>query len=225
MRNHIKTIFLSAVSILFIFQLTAQERILHGRVTTLENFWIAGASIEVKSSKLTFYTDSMGNFAVPCNLKDKLTVSAEGFETQNAKVNKQIKYAAFNLVLTPDSDVLKHAIGYGYTSEEDKIQAVSSLSNEEFDFSMYPNLTQLIKGRFPGVQVINGMVVIRGRGSTTSSGDPLVIVDGVPTRNALKNIHPAMVKNISILRDGNTAIYGTRGANGIIIIETKEVEL
>jgi TonB-dependent SusC/RagA subfamily outer membrane receptor len=80
----------------------------------------------------------------------------------------------------------------------------------------------LIKGRFAGVQVANGQIIIRGVNSINSSTAALIILDGVPVDgSALNSIPPVQVKSINVIKDGSAAIYGSRGANGVVVIETK----
>jgi len=89
---------------------------------------------------------------------------------------------------------------------------------------MYTDMYELIRGRFAGVQVqSNGDIIIRGVNSFNSSSSALIVIDGVPSNSGiLSSLPPIQVKNISVLKDGGAAIYGTRGANGVVIIETKK---
>jgi TonB-dependent SusC/RagA subfamily outer membrane receptor len=91
------------------------------------------------------------------------------------------------------------------------------------DFSQYSNLYEVIRGRFAGVQIVNGEIIIRGQNSINSSSSALIVVDGVPSNSSvLSSIPPIQVKSINILKDGSSAIYGSRGANGVVLIETKK---
>jgi TonB-dependent SusC/RagA subfamily outer membrane receptor len=80
----------------------------------------------------------------------------------------------------------------------------------------------LIRGRFAGVQVVNGEIIIRGVNSINSSSAALIVLDGVTVNSSVLNtIPPVQVKNISIIKDGSAAIYGSRGSNGVVLIDTK----
>ena len=80
----------------------------------------------------------------------------------------------------------------------------------------------VIRGRFAGVQIINGEIIIRGINSINSSNAALIIVDGIPSDGSILNtIPPVQVKSINIIKDGSSAIYGSRGSNGVVLIETK----
>jgi TonB-dependent SusC/RagA subfamily outer membrane receptor len=202
--------------------LNAQERIIHGTVTTFDSIPLIGATIKVQSTKQEVLTDSLGNFSIGCDSKDKLKVYAEGFYNQNVKLTDKTRYAAINLKLKPGEKSRELAIGYGHVADADKLNAVASLNTNDLDFSQYTNIYELIKGRFAGVQVDGGEIIIRGINSINSSSAALIVVDGVPTNSsALTSIPPTQVKSINVIKDGSSAIYGSRGANGVVLIETK----
>lgn len=222
----IKQIFKLSFAVLFItsFSLSgnAQDRVLHGVVTTFDSIPLINAEVKVKSTGQTVFTDSLGRFAVPVNQGEKLKVKAQGFYNQKVKLEEKTKYAAVNLRLKPGEKNREYAIGYGHVSDRDKLNALATLNNNDVDFSQYSNIYELIKGRFAGVQVINGEIIIRGINSINSSSAALIVVDGVPVDgNALNTIPPVQVKSINVIKDGSSAIYGSRGANGVVLIETK----
>ncbi len=201
---------------------SAQDRVIHGVVTTFDSIPLIDAEVKVKSTGQTVFTDSLGKFAVPANPGEKLKVSAQGFFNQRVKLEEKTKYAAINLKLKPGEKNREYAIGYGHVSDRDKLNALATLNNNDVDFSQYSNIYELIKGRFAGVQVINGEIIIRGINSINSSSAALIIVDGVPVSgSALNSIPPVQVKSINVIKDGSSAIYGSRGANGVVLIETK----
>jgi len=99
---------------------------------------------------------------------------------------------------------------------------LATLNNNDIDFSQYSNIYDLIKGRFAGVQVVNGEIIIRGVNSINSSSAALIVVDGVPVDGSVLNsIPPVQVKSVNVIKDGSSAIYGSRGANGVVLIETR----
>lgn len=201
----------------------AQERIIHGMVHTFDSIPLVGATVMVKATKQRVLTDTLGNFAIACNKSDKLKVSANGFYNQNVKISEEIKLVAVNLRLKPGDKARQYAIGYGHVLNEDRLNAVANLNRSDVDFSMYSNMYDLIEGRLAGVQVSNGEVIIRGVNSINSSSAALIVVDGVPSDNSiLMSLPPIQVKNISVIKDGSSAIYGARGANGVVLIETKK---
>ncbi|MBT3385960.1 MAG: TonB-dependent receptor plug domain-containing protein [Prolixibacteraceae bacterium] len=222
MKKRNQSILLALLVVLLTFQLNAQEKVIHGTITTFDSIPLIEANIWVRSTKQTVLSDSLGNFSVGCNTEDKLKVSANGFYTQNVKLTSKIKYAAINLKLKPGAKSRKHAIGYGHVSDAEKLNAVSSLNNEDIDFSQYSSMFEVIRGRFAGVQVVNGEIIIRGVNSINSSSAALIVIDGIPSdESVLNTIPPIQVKSVNVIKDGSAAIYGSRGANGVIIIETK----
>ncbi|SHF23955.1 TonB-dependent outer membrane receptor, SusC/RagA subfamily, signature region [Mariniphaga anaerophila] len=200
----------------------AQEKIIHGIVTTFDSIPLIDAEVQVRSTKHVVLTDSLGRFSVAINPGDRLKVSASGFYTQKVKLEEKTKIAAINLKLKPGEKNREYAIGYGHVSDRDKLNALASLNSKDMDFSQYSNIYDLIKGRFAGVQITNGEIIIRGINSINSSSAALIIVDGVPVDgSALSSIPPVQVKSINVIKDGSSAIYGSRGANGVVLIETK----
>jgi len=201
----------------------SQERVIQGRVFTFDSIPLVKANVEVKSTKQVVKTDTLGNFSVSCNLEDVLKVSAKGFNTEKVEIGPKIKLAVINLKLKPGSKNREIAIGYGHVLDSEKLNAVSNLNNDDVDFSQYSNMYELIRGRFAGVQVVNGEIIIRGVNSINSSSAALIVVDGVPMDNSiLATLPPIQVKNINVLKDGSAAIYGSRGSNGVVLIETKK---
>lgn len=212
-------------SFVLIFSLngTAQERLMSGRVFTFDSIPLINASIEVKSSKQVVTTDTLGNFYVSCLPDDVLKVSANGFVSDKVKLKSNTKLALINLKLKPGDKNREIAIGYGHVKDSEKLNAVANLNSGDMDFSQYSNMYELIRGRFAGVQIINGEIIIRGQSSINSSSAALIVVDGIPTSNSiLSSLPPIQVKSINVIKDGSSAIYGSRGANGVVLIETKK---
>jgi len=200
-----------------------QERVIQGRVFTFDSIPLVKANVEVKSTKQVVKTDTLGNFSVSCNLEDVLKVSAKGFNTEKVEIGPKIKLAVINLKLKPGSKNREIAIGYGHVLDSEKLNAVSNLNNDDVDFSQYSNMYELIQGRFAGVQVINGDIVIRGVNSINSGTGALIVLDGTPVdKSILMTLPPVQVKSINVIKDGSAAIYGSRGANGVVLIETKK---
>jgi TonB-dependent SusC/RagA subfamily outer membrane receptor len=213
-------LFLAAL--LFTFTGNAQERIIHGIVTTFDSIPLIDAGVQVRSTKQTVLTDTLGRFSVAVNPEDRLKITATGFFNQKVKLEEKTKVVAVNLKLKPGEKNREYAIGYGHVSDRDKLNALASLNSNDMDFSQYSDIYELIRGRFAGVQVVNGEIIIRGINSINSSSAALIIVDGVPVDgSALASIPPVQVKSINVIKDGSSAIYGSRGANGVVLIETK----
>lgn len=201
----------------------AQERTIEGFVSTFDSIPLIKAEIKVLSTKQTTLTDSLGQFEVSCSFKDKIKVSAYGFATRKVKLNEKTKIVFVNLSLKPGVKNSELAIGYGHVSDRDKLVAISSLQSEKDNFSNYSDMYQLIRGSFPGVQVKGKDIIIRGANSVNNSGTALIVVDGAMVDSGvLDRISPFDVKSIDVLKDGASAIYGTRGTNGVVLITTKK---
>ena len=201
----------------------AQEHLIQGVVHAFENVPLIGAEIKVKSTKQSVFTDTTGQFTVTCYAKDKLKIRAKGFYGHNVKVAPNTKYVAVNLKIKPGEQNLENAIGYGYISERDKTTAVSTMKTDYTTYSRYRDMHALLISEFAGVQVMNGQVIIRGVSSFTSSSAALVVIDGVISdSDALLTMSPLEVKSISVIKDGSSAIYGSRGSNGVVLVETKK---
>lgn len=201
----------------------AQEHFIQGVVHAFENVPMIGAEIRVKSTKQSVLSDSTGQFIVTCYAEDKLKIRAKGFYGQNVKVGPNTKYVAVNLKIRPGEQNLENAIGYGYISDRDKTTAVSTVNPDNTSYSRYRDMHNLLISEFAGVQIMNGEVIIRGVNSFSSSSAALVVVDGVISdSDALLTMSPLEVKSISVIKDGSAAIYGSRGANGVILIETRK---
>jgi TonB-dependent SusC/RagA subfamily outer membrane receptor len=219
--NIFKSLFFLA-ALCLAFAANAQERIIHGVVTTFDSIPLIDAEVKVRSTKQTILTDTLGRFSATVNPGDRLKISATGFFNQKVKLEEKTKLVAVNLRLKPGEKNREYAIGYGHVSDRDKLNALASLNSNDMDFSQYSNIYELIRGRFAGVQVTNGEIIIRGINSINSSSAALIIVDGVPVDgSALGSIPPVQVKSINVIKDGSSAIYGSRGANGVVLIETK----
>lgn len=220
--KQIRRIFFFFILTLFFFQIKAQDQVLHGVVQCYETIPLVGAQIQVKSTGQIIKTDTLGRFIAPIHSKDKLTVSAHGFYQKKIKLKEGVKLLAINMKLKPGEKGRAYAIGYGHVLDEEKLNSVAQLTQEDVDFSQYSNMYNLITGRFNGVTISGGNVIIRGESSLLGSNAALIIVDGMEVGSgALANLAPMDIKSIDVLKDGSAAIYGSRAAGGVVIIQTK----
>lgn len=223
MKNLFSIFFVLIILVNVVGEVYAQERIVNGRVTTFDSIPLINASIKIKSTKQVIYTDTLGNFYAPCNYEDNIKVWARGFSTEKIKLDSMVKLVIVNLDLKPGKKNREYAIGYGHVSDIERLNSVANLNNDDVDFSQYTDLFELIRGRFPSVQIINNEIIIRGQNSLFGSNAALIILDGSPIENSMLNtIAPVDVKSINIIKDSGAAIYGSRGANGVVLIETKK---
>ena len=221
MKKFIFYVIIMFITIFIVTKSYSQDRVIHGRVFTFDSIPVINAQISVKSTKQIVNSDSVGRFSVACNAEDVLNVFGEGFYKQKVKLDDKTKLAIVNLKLKPGEKNREIAIGFGHVADRDLLYSVSNLNNREMDFSQYSTMNELIQGRLTGVQVVNGEVFVRGISSINSHA-ALIVVDGVISDNSvLSMLPPSQVKNISVIKDGGSAIYRSRGANGVVLIETK----
>lgn len=199
-----------------------------GRVVDSSGMGIPGAIIIAQESKTTIDTDFDGNFAINAKVGEILKISMLGFEAVSVAATSGL----MTITLKESQDTaLKEVvvIGYGTRKKVDNTTAISSITAEEISKTKVLNASQAIQGKAAGVQVISSdlpgstpSVVIRGLGTALGGRTPLYVVDGMPTEN-INNINTNDITSYDILKDASAlAIYGTRAANGVIIITTKK---
>ena len=202
----------------------AQTRVVHGVLTAYNKYPVANIEVVAKKSKSSTVSDSLGNFSIVCKEKDQIKIKAETFKTVSRSVNKDTDSLRINLVFMDSKKNRDLAIGYGYMSKQDLTFAADHLQQENNEYCNFPNIYELLKGRFPGVTVdgTSGAyrVYVRGAQSINSSDQVLFVVDGSPSAS-IEGLSPCDIRSIDVLKDGMASIYGTRGANGVILIETK----
>lgn len=224
-----KAIFFFAV-ILFASGVFAQDKTLVGKVTTFDSIPLIGVDVQVKSTKLSYKTDSLGRFQVFCNAEDRLEISAGGFYSQKVKVEKGTRMIFINLKLKKGDNNLDMAgryvnVGYGYVDSKSLLNAVSSLNKNDIDFSVYTSMFDLIQGQFPGVMVEGNRIIVRGSKTIygAESDAALLVVDGIiVSTQDFANLSPLDVQSVDVLKDGSSSVYGSRGANGVVLVETKK---
>lgn len=219
--KHLKiSVFL--ISVLFACNIFAQERTVKGVVTTFDSIYVVGATVKSKQTKQEVLTDTLGRFTISVESEDKLKVSAKGFYNQNVKIEKQHNVVAVNLKIKPGEKNMNYAYSVTKVSDRDILSSLASKDDNDIDYSTYENMIEAIRGRFPGVNVVNGQLIIRGNNTISGPSPALIVVDGVPiNQSRLNAINPSTVKRINVIKDGTSAIYGAKGANGVIEITTK----
>ena len=188
---------------------------------------VIGANIMVKGATNGTITDFDGNFELQANAGDVLVVSYMGYKSQEVKALA----SPMRITLQPDNVMLDEvvAIGYGTMKKSDLTGAITSVKAEQLTKTPAAGIDQALQGRAAGVTVSTGSgqpgegatIRIRGIGSAMGGNDPLYVVDGVITGD-IKFLAPSDIASMEILKDASaTAIYGSRGANGVILITTK----
>lgn len=217
---------------------------LSGRVVDTAGEPLIGASILVKGSKTGTMTDIEGNFSVKCKPGTELTISYVGYKSKTVKAS-----ADMEIVLTEDSEVLDEVVvvGYGLMKKSDLTGSVSQMKGKDLMKGAPTSMEEGLRGRMSGVNVVSNdgapgggiSIQIRGSNSFQGSTEPLYVIDGVPVgdsngdtinfedssagyNNVLSSLNPNDIASIEILKDASaTAIYGSRGSNGVVLITTK----
>lgn len=223
---------------------TAQDRVITGRVTEPAGTGLSGVSISIKNQSRGTTSGDDGSFSlsVPANVTT-LVFSSVGYQSQEISINDR---SVINVTLQTAAGNLNEVVvvGYGTQRRREVTGAISKVTSEQINAAPVPSFEASLQGKAPGVQIIQGnglagsgsVVRIRGIGSISASGDPLYVIDGIPiisdpflrgnggamNQNPLSSINPADIESVEVLKDaGATGIYGSRGANGVILITTK----
>lgn len=208
----------------------AQDRAITGTVlSTEDNSSIPGVTVVVKNTSNGTSTDSDGKFSINAGANATLVFSAVGFATQEIAIgNRSVVDVKLGVNLKTLNEVV--VVGYGTQKKSQLTGAISSVSAKEIMELPITNARQALQGRAAGVDVTQAgskpgagpQIRIRGRRSFNASNDPLFVVDGIPLAGGIDDINPQDITSMEILKDASsTAIYGARGANGVVIVTTK----
>ena len=206
----------------------AQERTVSGTVTDKTGLPVIGAAvIDAQNRTSGTLTDLDGNFSLNVSSGTSLEISFMGYKTVTVSVGDN---DFLSVTLEDDTEFLDEVVvvGYGTVRKRDLTGAVSSVGNRDLKDSPVTNVGQALQGKVSGVYIVdaakpgdNVSIKIRGLG-TINDSDPLVVIDGVPTDLGLSSLNTADIDRIDVLKDASaTAIYGSRGANGVVMVTTK----
>ena len=215
----------------------AQQITVKGTVKDASGLPLAAASVVVKGTSHGTATDFDGNFELTANKGVVLVISSLGYKNQEVTV----KGSQMNVVLQEEMQQLDDVVvvGYGVAKKKDVTGSVNLVTTKDFSKGQTLSADQLIQGKVAGVQITSGggapgdgqNIRVRGVGSLTLNSNPLVVVDGIPmndgaiggSRSVLNSINPEDIESMTVLKDASsTAIYGSRAANGVIMITTKK---
>ncbi len=227
MRSKFKWIFTFLVALTMQFSF-AQEKTVTGVVSDKLGP-VAGANVVVKGTTKGTTTDFDGNYTIKAKQGDVLEFTYTGMKPQTIVVaaSNKIDVVMVEDVVSVDEVVV---VGYGTTTKEAYVGTAVKVNQESVEAKSVSNITQALKGEVAGVNVIttsgqpgsDATIRIRGFGSLNGNRSPLYVVDGVPYASDLTSINPADIESMTILKDATaTAVYGSRGANGVVVITTK----
>jgi TonB-linked SusC/RagA family outer membrane protein len=206
-----------------------QQAIVTGTVTDQQGAPLAGVTIMVKGTQIGTLTDASGKFTIPNVPKNAtLVFSFVGMKQQEIPVGASNQV---NAIMTESAIGLGEVVvvGFGTQKKVNLTGSVSSVSSEELGKRPVTNAASMLEGKVPGIQIVQNSaapgnesvsIQIRGRRSYGTSNDPLILIDGV--QGSLTNLNPSMIESVSVLKDASSsAIYGSRAANGVILVTTK----
>ncbi|MEI7504295.1 MAG: TonB-dependent receptor plug domain-containing protein, partial [Paludibacter sp.] len=217
------------LSVLFLgTSLYAQKSIVKGVVSD-SNGPLIGVTVMEKGTKAGTLTDIKGNFSINCSNNGSLIISYLGYETQTVAIAGRNKIEIELKDKTQNLDEIV-VVGYGTMKKRDITGAISSLSTKDIEKNQPVNIASALQGKVSGLEIMSSSepgtsstFKIRGTSTLSEGGsDPLFIVDGMET-SSIENINPRDIASVEILKDAaSAAIYGSKSANGVFIITTKE---
>ncbi|WP_165021712.1 SusC/RagA family TonB-linked outer membrane protein [Dysgonomonas sp. ZJ279] len=226
MKNKLLFLFLCILNFSLAF---AQNDAVKGKVTDETGEPIAGAVVAIKGTSVGTTTDADGMYSINAANSTTLRFSFLGYETKEVVVSGRTLNVRLDLNDQQLDDVI--VVAYGTASKAGYTGSASTVSKKEIAKSQVSSVSRLLQGAAAGVQsvAVSGQpgsdadIFIRGIGSVNASSTPLYIVDGAPFDGALSSINPADIESINVMKDAaGTALYGSRAANGLIIITTKQ---
>ncbi|WP_207434716.1 SusC/RagA family TonB-linked outer membrane protein [Sabulibacter ruber] len=201
-----------------------------GRVTDAAGAGLPGVTVMLKGTSTAAPTDVEGNYSISVpNPAGTLVFSYIGYLPQEVPINNR---TSINVTLASDQQTIDEVVvvGYGTQKAEAVTGSVASISGDALREVPSANISQALQGRLPGVEFsqsssqpgANMQIRIRGTRSLSASNDPLIVLDGIPFPGSISDINPNDIQSVDILKDASaTAIYGSRGANGVVLITTK----
>ena len=226
----VRKIVLSFVAVLCAAALSvAQNRQVSGSVTGVDGKPIAGATVLVDGTSTGATTSAEGTFVVSAPANGSLTVSFLGYKPQQIAVNGK---TYIKVELEEDSQAIENVmvVAYGTAKKESFTGSAAVIKSDNLEKRVVANVSKALEGQVAGLQTTSGTgqpgssatVAIRGFGSINASSTPLYVVDGIAYAGSLNSINPDDIESITVLKDASAgALYGARGANGVIVITTK----
>ena len=229
-KTNLKKGILFTIMCLFSITIFAQNITVRGNVSDGSGESLIGVTVQVEETSVGTVTDADGNFILP-NVPSNATliISYVGMNSQNISVNGR---TVINVILEDDTELLEEVVvvGYGTMRKSDVTGAMAVVSAEELSTKPVTNAFEALQGKVAGVDITSsqrpgelGSIRIRGNRSLSATNAPLYVVDGVVlSSGGIESINPRDIESINVLKDASsTAIYGSRGANGVILVTTK----
>lgn len=226
-----RTMAVTIMCMLSSFLIFSQNITVKGKVIDVNKESLIGVTIQVQNTSVGTITDIDGNYILP-NVPSnaKLEVSYVGMKSQIIEVGGR---TSIDVILETDTELLDEVVvvAYGTQKARSVTGAMSRINTDELVDMPVSNITQKMQGKFAGVQILNNSgepngnlsIRVRGQASINAGNNPLVVIDGFPSSSGLETLSPDEIESISILKDAaSTTLYGSRAANGVILVTTKQ---
>ena len=212
------------------FGYSQNSQVVKGKIVDEKNQPVVGASIVIKGQSTGVSSDNNGTFQINASPNSTLVITSVGYAAKEVPVKGK---STLNVTLTQSETGLSEVVvvGYGTQRKEAVTGSVASISGEKIREVPSPNISQALQGRLAGIQISQTstkpgatmQIRIRGTRSLTADNNPLIVLDGIPFPGSIGDLNPDDIKSIDVLKDASaTAIYGSRGANGVILITTNK---
>ncbi|MDE5422503.1 TonB-dependent receptor plug domain-containing protein [Ancylomarina sp. DW003] len=204
--------------------LLAQKIEVKGKVVVFNTLPVVNANVKVPGSEVVVKTSLDGSFTCMCKEKDKLVITAAGFDKLIIKVKKKkAKKLLAKMRLLKSSEASKMAIEKGHILKVDQFEKLVRERSGIKDYSVYSSVMDILRNEFSALRIVNGEVIIRGKSSLNGSSAARFEVDGVMTEQSMiESLSTSDVASIKVVKGSDAAIYGVRGGTGVIQIKTKK---
>lgn len=207
----------------------AQAGKVKGTITDATGMPVIGAAVKEKGTSNGVVSDIDGDFALEVGANATLEISYIGYKTLEVKASQK----PMNITMIEDTEMLDEVVvvGYGSQRKSDLTGGITSVNAEQLEMVTSNNLLDKLAGQVPGLSITTSnarpgeeqSLRVRGINSLTASNTPLIVLDGIPYNGSLGDIDPEIIESLSVLKDASSAaIYGSRGSNGVILIQTKK---
>ena len=210
--------------------LFAQDALVSGAVTDASGQPLPGVSVVIKDKKTGVQTDFDGNYKIEVVKGSVLVFSYVGMKSQEIQITDEKIY---NVTLAEGLELQEVVVvGYGSKNKSTVTGSIASIKGNQLNKAPVANTTSALAGRIPGLSVSQGSsepgsdgarLSIRGT-NTFKNNSPMIVIDGVPNRGGLDRLNPSDIESITVLKDASAAIYGSRAANGVILVTTKKAK-
>ena len=221
------TILILTLSVSAYAQKSGKKYFITGQVLDINDQPVSGAMVFIDNKKSDAITDDKGAYKVKVKAdavkisilklsSDLMNEEINGRTVINFKLNNEFPHEEMAKQENTDNEVVN--IGYGSAQKKNLTSTIGNINGQNKKYTSYQNIFDMIK-EVPGVQVVDEKITIRGIATMNSSTDPLILVDGIEmSLDGLEAIVPRLVKSINVLNSSDAAIYGSKGANGVILI-------